>query len=245
MTTRADAAPQPVRDHSRRRRERARRPGRRRSAPRLGRGGGRHGPGLQPADRGLGPARGGPTDAAWQWELLVHPTTSPRPAAAWEAAVRTGRPYEHEHRIRMADGGWRWHLSRGVRTTNRATGETCWYGTATDIDTGRRAEELLRQTQSSLALAMRGGRMGWWTRDLETEAVTWSPELEALFGLPVGTFGGRRGGIPGARPRGGPGRHRARRPGRHREPDRLRRRVPLPPRRRHDPLDGRPRPGDL
>ena len=28
---------------------------------------------------------------------------------------------------------------------------------------------------------MRGGRMGWWTRDLETEIVTWSPELEELF----------------------------------------------------------------
>jgi len=136
-----------------------------------------------------GPARSGP-DAAWQWDLLVHPDDLAATAAAWEAAVRTGRPYEHEHRIRMADGAWRWHLSRGVRTTSRATGETCWYGTATDIDTGRRAEELLRQTQSSLALAMRGGRMGWWTRNLETDVVTWSPELEALFGLPAGTFGG-------------------------------------------------------
>jgi PAS domain S-box-containing protein len=137
-----------------------------------------------------GPARGA-SDAAWQWELLVHPDDLAATTAAWDAAVRTGRPYEHEHRIRMADGGWRWHLSRGVRTTNRATGETCWYGTATDIDTGRRAEELLRQTQSSLALAMRGGRMGWWTRNLETDVVTWSPELEELFGRPAGSFGGR------------------------------------------------------
>ncbi len=137
-----------------------------------------------------GPARSGP-DAAWQWDLLVHPDDLVATTAAWDAAVRTGRPYEHEHRIRMADGAWRWHLSRGVRTTNRSTGETCWYGTATDIDTGRRAEELLRQTQSSLALAMRGGRMGWWTRNLETDAVTWSPELEELFGRPAGSFGGR------------------------------------------------------
>ena len=33
--------------------------------------------------------------------------------------------------------------------------------------------------------------MGWWTRDLVTEVVTWSPELEELFGLAPGTFGGR------------------------------------------------------
>jgi PAS domain S-box-containing protein len=33
--------------------------------------------------------------------------------------------------------------------------------------------------------------MGWWTRDLETEVVTWSPELEELFGLPPGSFEGK------------------------------------------------------
>jgi PAS domain S-box-containing protein len=33
--------------------------------------------------------------------------------------------------------------------------------------------------------------MGWWTRDLRTEVVTWSPELEELFGLPPGGFEGR------------------------------------------------------
>jgi PAS domain S-box-containing protein len=129
-------------------------------------------------------------DGTWRWEALVHPDDLAATSVAWEAAVRTGRPYEHEHRIRMVDGSWRWHLSRGVRTTDAATGEPRWYGTATDIDTGRRAEDLLRQTQSSLALAMRGGRMGWWTRDLETDVVTWSPELEELFGLPAGSFGG-------------------------------------------------------
>jgi PAS domain S-box-containing protein len=32
--------------------------------------------------------------------------------------------------------------------------------------------------------------MGWWTRDLRTEVVTWSPELEELFGLPRGAFEG-------------------------------------------------------
>jgi len=127
----------------------------------------------------------------WRWELLVHPDDLEATSASWAAAVESGGTYEHEHRLRMADGTYRWHLSRGVRVTNPDTGDICWYGTATDIDTGRLAEHLLRRTQSSLALAMRGGRMGWWTRDLETEIVTWSPELEELFGLPPGGFEGR------------------------------------------------------
>ena len=129
-------------------------------------------------------------DGLWRGEMLVHPDELDETAAAWAEAIASGQPFEHEHRLRMADGSYRWHLSRGVRVSSRGTGELCWYGTATDVDTGRQAEDLLRRTQSSLALAMRGAQMGWWTRDLETEVVTWSPELEELFGLPPGAFEG-------------------------------------------------------
>jgi len=39
-----------------------------------------------------------------------------------------------------------------------------------------------------LAMAMQAGRMGVWERDVATGAVTWSEELEALFGLEKGGF---------------------------------------------------------
>jgi PAS domain S-box-containing protein len=132
-----------------------------------------------------------PTDDGWEWQALVHPDDLASAEASWAEALNGRDSYEHEHRLRMADGTYRWHLSRGVRVVDPVSAEVCWYGTATDIDTGRLAEDLLRRTQSSLALAMRGGRMGWWTRDLETEVVTWSPELEELFGLPPGSFEGK------------------------------------------------------
>jgi PAS domain S-box-containing protein len=134
-------------------------------------------------------ARSGHGDG-WRWELLVHPDDLAATGLAWAEASRNGRPYEHEHRLQMADGTYRWHLSRATRVEDPVTGSVRWYGTATDIDGNRATEELLRQTQRSLALAMRGGRMGWWTRDLRTEVVTWSPELEAIFGLEAGSFGG-------------------------------------------------------
>lgn len=132
-----------------------------------------------------------PDGAGWRWEQIVHRDDLEATSAAWATALTTGTTYEHEHRLRMTDGSYRWHLSRGVPVPDGTSGAVTWYGTATDIDTGRIAETLLRRTQSSLALAMRGGRMGWWTRDLETEVVTWSPELEELFGLPPGGFEGR------------------------------------------------------
>lgn len=48
------------------------------------------------------------------------------------------------------------------------------------------SEESLRQTQQSLSLAMKGSRMGWWSRDLVTDEIIWSPELEAILGLEPG-----------------------------------------------------------
>ncbi|HLO34962.1 MAG TPA: PAS domain-containing protein, partial [Candidatus Deferrimicrobium sp.] len=132
-------------------------------------------------------------DDGWAWEPMVHPDDLAATTRAWQAATADGSTYEHEHRLRMADGTWRWHLSRGIPITDPLTGERLWYGTATDIHAVRDAEDRLRRTQSALALAMRGGRMGWWQRDLRTEEVVWSPELEELFGLPPASFAGDEG----------------------------------------------------
>ena len=137
-----------------------------------------------------GPALG--PDGSWRWELLVHPDDLAAAADAWRAALEAGLTYEHEHRLLMADGEYRWHLSRGIATPAPDGSGTLWYGTATDIHAVRDAEDRLQRTQSALALAMRGGKIGWWQRDLRTEVVTWSPELEDLFGLPPGSFAGDR-----------------------------------------------------
>lgn len=130
--------------------------------------------------------------ARWHWESFVHPDDLAAAEAAWRVALASGpeSEYEHEHRLRMASGEYRWHLSRGIRMPGPDGVGTLWFGTATDIHAVRDAEEQLRRSQSALALAMRGGRMGWWQRDLTTEVVTWSPELEELFGLPSGAFVG-------------------------------------------------------
>jgi PAS domain S-box-containing protein len=131
--------------------------------------------------------------AGWDWEAMVHPDDLASTVTAWNAALASRGTYEHEHRLAMADGSHRWHLSRGIPMPDPASGRILWFGTATDIDDGRQAEERLRRTQSALALAMRGGQIGWWQRDLTMEEVTWSPELEELFGLAPGTFAGHEG----------------------------------------------------
>jgi PAS domain S-box-containing protein len=54
-----------------------------------------------------------------------------------------------------------------------------------------RAEAALRESRDVLTLAMRSGKMGAWSRNVATERVWWSPELEHIFGVAPGTFGGR------------------------------------------------------
>jgi PAS domain S-box-containing protein len=63
-------------------------------------------------------------------------------------------------------------------------------GTTRDVTELKRSEETLRDSQEMVRLAMRGGRMGAWARYMDDHRVYWSPDLEALFGLAPGTFGG-------------------------------------------------------
>ena len=51
-----------------------------------------------------------------------------------------------------------------------------------------RAGALLRENRDVLSLAMRGGRMGVWSRNLDPDRIWWSRELEEIFGLEPGGF---------------------------------------------------------
>jgi PAS domain S-box-containing protein len=88
---------------------------------------------------------GQPEDAASDigWQKL-HPDDLRASRAGWTAAVESGRTFETEHRIRRADGVYRWFLTRA--TPERDTNGTIvrWYGTHTDIDEARRAQYILK-----------------------------------------------------------------------------------------------------
>ncbi|CAH0351270.1 ATP-binding protein [Aquabacterium sp. CECT 9606] len=50
------------------------------------------------------------------------------------------------------------------------------------------AQRALQETADVLGLAMRGGQMGAWSRNLSTNQVWWSSQLEVLMGLPTDGF---------------------------------------------------------
>jgi PAS domain S-box-containing protein len=126
------------------------------------------------------------------WADAVHPNDRDGTIAAWNEAVAKKITFTHEHRVRRHDGEWRVFSVRAVPVRRPDGTVREWAGIHADVTELRQATEILQRTQESLGLAMKGGRMGWWVRDIGTGEVTWSPELEEIFGLTENRFSGNR-----------------------------------------------------
>jgi PAS domain S-box-containing protein len=86
----------------------------------------------------------------WSWRPVVHPDDTERTSEAWSKAVAMRTDYECEHRVRMADGSYRWHISRALPEPSGPDGEITWFGTATDIHAQKEVEAALRESETRL-----------------------------------------------------------------------------------------------
>jgi PAS domain S-box-containing protein len=86
------------------------------------------------------------------WQTMLHPEDRDRVLKAWHDSVANGTPYEQEERHRRADGTYRWFLSRGVPLRDAEGRIVRWYGTNTDIEDRKRAEEALRRSEERYRL---------------------------------------------------------------------------------------------
>jgi formate hydrogenlyase transcriptional activator len=93
---------------------------------------------------------GGGKAMGWAWTENVHEDDRERVIAAWRESVSTGDPFDHELRMRTAQGEYRWILVRAVSLRDDSGAIVRWYGTITDIDDRKRAEEELRKLKDQL-----------------------------------------------------------------------------------------------
>jgi len=61
-----------------------------------------------------------------------------------------------------------------------------------DLTDRQRAEIQRRESEDRFRLAQQAARIGTFERNLKTGVTTWTPELEAMYGLPEGSFGQTR-----------------------------------------------------
>ena len=83
--------------------------------------------------------------AGWKWAPLVHPDDLDPMEAGWRQALTSGQGAQIEHRLRRADGEFRWHLTRAVPLRNHKGEVIQWIGTATDIHGRKMAEQELER----------------------------------------------------------------------------------------------------
>lgn len=90
-----------------------------------------------------GPAQG--------FKPALHPDDLQNCSEKWRHALKTGEEFEVECRYRRgSDGSYRWHLARALPVRNSKGAIIKWYGTTTDIDDQKRAEEALRVSEARL-----------------------------------------------------------------------------------------------
>ena len=117
-----------------------------------------------------------------EWTAVIHPDEREGVVDKWRRAVETGTPYENLERVRLADGEYRWVLSRARPLRDEFGKIIKWYGVDTDIEDRIRVEVALRQSERYLAEAQRlslTGSFGW---NASTGEMFWSEETFRIFG---------------------------------------------------------------
>jgi PAS domain S-box-containing protein len=74
---------------------------------------------------------------------VLHPDDVAETARALNHAFQTGEPFQREHRLRRADGEYRWHRVRAEPQRDPKGQIVQWFGLSVDIDERKRSEERL------------------------------------------------------------------------------------------------------
>jgi PAS domain S-box-containing protein len=91
---------------------------------------------------------------------ILHPQDMKKLEALRERALFDAAPFELEARIRGKDGQYRWFLIRDNPLRDERGRLLRWYGTRTDIEDRKRAEQAVREAQAALAHVTRVTTLG-------------------------------------------------------------------------------------
>jgi len=132
--------------------------------------------------------------AAWDSHIpLIHPDDHDEARREWANCLRTGSAGENTFRVRNAQGGYRWRISR-VEPLRANDGTLLyWIGINFDIEELKQAKDKLaeqeKELRQALAYLAEAGRLShtgtWAVKSLNGElaVVYWSEESYRIYGL--------------------------------------------------------------
>ena len=115
------------------------------------------------------------------WGTTIHPDDAKGVLDSWQMALVRGQLADVEARMRRFDGEYRWFLLRASPLRDESGKIVKWYGTNTDIDDRKRAEEELQRSEAFLAEGQRVSLSGSFLWRLDTDEITFSEQLYRTF----------------------------------------------------------------
>jgi PAS domain S-box-containing protein len=117
------------------------------------------------------------------WPRAFHPEDKKGMLQKWSAIRASGMPGELEARLRRFDGEYRWFLFRAIPLHDDLGNILKWYGSSTDIEDRKRAEEELRRSESKLVEAQRVSQTGSFFWNVATGERVASEEMFRILGF--------------------------------------------------------------
>lgn len=124
--------------------------------------------------------------SSFGWRKAIHPDDVGRLLALRDPAVEGGQSFQADIRLRDREGNYRWHIVGSVPVYDAAGQIIRRFGTATDIDDRRRAEEALRESERRFRFLAESIPHLVWTCRPDGSVEYASPRLVDYLGLEPG-----------------------------------------------------------
>jgi len=117
----------------------------------------------------------------WGWQSVHDPQVLPKVLEQWKKAIAAEQPFEMEFPLRGADGCFRRFLTRALPLKDASGRVEQWFGTNTDVDELKHAEDEIKQLNADLEqrVAKRTCELEAAVKELEAFSYTVSHDLRA------------------------------------------------------------------
>ncbi len=116
------------------------------------------------------------------WAVAIHPDDLNDLLEYWRRVVASGQPGEIEGRLRRSDGAYGWFLFRAIPSLDKNGRVVKWYGTNTDIEERKRAEDALRKSEERWRSVFENSDIGVALTDLNGRFLATNHVFQSMVG---------------------------------------------------------------